>query len=81
MINYDCLRIADMKNSIDNSREGLLIADAGLFVFSHVDFDSKIKLIHIDMASSSLANERSIAFGVPLISALLSKHIDVDIAK
>jgi len=74
-------KVADMKNSINDSREGPPSADAGLFIFSHVDFASDVNWIHVDMAYPAFIKDRATAYGVPLISALLSKHTDVNVAK
>jgi len=73
--------VADMKNSAGAECQGPPTADAGLFIFSHVEFDKDTKWTHIDMASPSFSCDRSTAYGVPLISALLSKHTNVNVAK
>jgi probable aminopeptidase NPEPL1 len=74
--------VADMKNANLGTMTAPPSSVAGLFIGSHIDFASDVKWLHIDMAAPAFSSERSTAYGVSLISALLAKYCtDADVAK
>jgi len=72
---------ADMKNSNLGSMDGPPSSIAGLFIASHIDFASDVDWLHIDMANVACVSEHATAYGPPLICTLLSKYLDVEVAK
>lgn len=74
-------QIADMKNSNLGTMEGPPSAIAGLFIASHVNFAADFNWTHVDIASPAFTNDRATGFGPTFICALLSKHLDANVAK
>jgi leucyl aminopeptidase len=70
-----------MKNACGESREGTPSGNAGLFIFSHIDFAKDVNWIHVDCAYPCSAKDRATGYGVSLITTLLAKHLDVKVAK
>lgn len=73
--------VADMKNSNLGSTVGPPSSIGGLFIGAHIDFGKDLHWLHFDIASPAIHNERSTAFGVPLICKLLGEFTDAGIAK
>ena len=60
-------------------QEGPPSLNAGLFIAAHIE-EAK-DWLHIDIASPAFQKDRSTAFGVALLSALLADKLDVEVAK
>jgi len=72
--------VADMKNSVAN-RDNAQSSCAGLFINAHLGFDYPGVWLHIDMASPSHVGERASGYGVALLNALFSEHINSNMLK
>lgn len=65
--------VADMKNSVTD-RANAQPSCAGLFILSHLGFDTPCDWVHIDMASPVHQGERATGYGVTLLTLLVAKH-------
>merc|ERR1712158_280754 len=72
--------VADMKNSVAN-RNNAQSSCAGLFINAHLGFEYPGVWLHIDMASPSHVGERASGYGVALLNALFSEHINSNMLK
>lgn len=65
--------VADMKNSVAD-RGNAQPSCAGLFILSHLGFDTSCDWLHIDMASPVHLGERATGYGVALLTLLVAKY-------
>ncbi|KAE9547566.1 hypothetical protein FO519_009221 [Halicephalobus sp. NKZ332] len=74
-------QVADMKNTNLGSMIGAPSSVAGLFIASHIDFAKDSNWVHFDIATPAFNDERSTAFGIPLICKLLGEYVEANVAK
>lgn len=65
--------VADMKNSVADRKNGQSSC-AALFIASHIGFDTKIRWIHVDMASPVSQGERATGYGPALLAVMFGTH-------
>ncbi|XP_048484164.1 probable aminopeptidase NPEPL1 isoform X2 [Plutella xylostella] len=62
-------QVADMKNSCAD-RNNAQPSCAGLFILSHLGFDTPARWLHVDMAAPAHCGERATGYGVGLLTVL-----------
>ncbi|XP_018913998.1 probable aminopeptidase NPEPL1 isoform X2 [Bemisia tabaci] len=65
--------VADMKNSVAD-RSNAQPSCAGLFIQSHLGFDTPCAWIHVDMAGPAYCGERGTGYGVALLATLFGHN-------
>ncbi|KAI6221406.1 CYTOSOL-AP domain-containing protein [Aphelenchoides fujianensis] len=73
--------VADMKNAQLGAMDGPPSCIAALFIGAHIDFAQDVDWLHVDILSPAFTSDRASGFGVPIVCSLLSKHLDVPVAK